>query len=239
VSLTISSNGMKTFQSRINRTADNLANVQTPGFHAHRSQPEPVKNQSGSTPSSGSLKTTRASIRNTGRDLDLSLNGNGFLKLETGSGTGFVRTGRFGIDARGQVVHIPSGDRLIGENGPVRIDSDEPIDGINVRENGRLEVQFANNSTTSAGRIEVARFRNPAGLLRGNDGILKQTANSGEPRDVTPGRGVQVQQGRIETSNVSVVDQLLSLERDLRFFQMNSRAFNVKNEMLRRISTTL
>lgn len=238
MSLTIAQNGMKSFQSQVNQIADNLANLQTPGFQAHLTEQQALGNQSGSTTIQTSLQTTKGPLKSTGRALDLSQRGQQLFQLETRNGTGYIRSGRFSSDSEANIVHASSGHRLLGQQGPIQIDDPQIIQNLSVREDGTV-IGETGNGNKSFGEIQPVRFPNPGGLRREHDGILRETANSGEPIPLDTERRASVRSGQLEMSNVSVIDQSLGLQRNQRFFQLNARAFRVQNQMLQRLTTNL
>lgn len=113
VTLTVSQNGMRSFQTQINQISDNLANMQTPGFQAQLTEQQALNHQSGSRTIQSSLKITPGPIKRTDRSLDLSLEGNQFFPVETDTGRGFLRSGRFQRDREGK--HHPC---RIGSSSP-------------------------------------------------------------------------------------------------------------------------
>lgn len=229
---------MKSFRTQVDQIADNVANLQTPGFQAHLTEQQALSNQSGSTTIQTSLRTTTGPIKSTGRPLDLRLRGDQLFELETANGAEFIRSGRFGRDSDGNIVHESSGQRLLGRQGPLQINDPESIQNISVRQDGTVIGKTGQGNQTF-GEIQPVRFPNPGGLRRGNNGTLRESANSGEPIRVDTARRAPVRSGELEMSNGSLIDQMLSLQRSQRFFELNSRAFRVQNQMLQRLTTNL
>jgi flagellar basal-body rod protein FlgG len=84
----------------------------------------------------------------------------------------------------------------------------------------------------------VAGFINPAGLESKGQNLFAETAASGTPSANTPGtNGLgTLQQGYVETSNVNVVEELVSMIQTQRAYELNSKAISTSDQMLQRLS---
>ncbi len=91
---------------------------------------------------------------------------------------------------------------------------------------------------TQIGNIQLADFINPGGLQAIGNNLYLETASSGPPTVGDPGtNGLGVlDQGFLETSNVSVTEELVDLITAQRAFEINSRAVQVSDEMLKRLA---
>ncbi|MEQ1659216.1 MAG: flagellar hook-basal body complex protein, partial [Hylemonella sp.] len=94
-----------------------------------------------------------------------------------------------------------------------------------------------NVSPQPIGTIALASFINPAGLEPRGQNLYAETAASGQPNTGTPGaNGLgQLMQGFLETSNVNVVQELVSMIQTQRAYEMNSKAIQTSDQMLQKL----
>jgi flagellar basal-body rod protein FlgG len=96
-------------------------------------------------------------------------------------------------------------------------------------------------AATELGRIEIARFVNPSGLMALGNNLFAETAASGTPQ-VGPagadGRG-SLRQGALEASNVNVVQELVDMIETQRAYEVNSKMISSTDEMLRNANQQL
>jgi flagellar basal-body rod protein FlgG len=88
------------------------------------------------------------------------------------------------------------------------------------------------------GNIELAGFVNPAGLEPLGGNMYAETVASGNPINGAPGTGGlgQMMQGYVETSNVNVVQELVTMIQTQRAYEMNSKAIQTSDQMLQRLA---
>ena len=176
---------------------------------------------------------TQGSMQQTNNQLDVAVKGNGFFQVTQPDGTiGYTRDGSFQVDAQG---------RLVTSSGlPV-------ANGITVPPNA-VSVSIANDGTVSAtlsgnaapqniGTLALANFVNPAGLEPRGENLYAETAASGQPNGGTAGtNGLgTIMQGFLETSNVNVVQELVSMIQTQRAYEMNSKAIQTSDQMLQKL----
>lgn len=229
-------NALATDEARMERVASNLANVQTPGYKrelvaeqgafanamdAARQEATSSEIDGARWPQSG-VRLVRdmhpATLRPTGRTLDLALSGAGFFELATDHGPAYTRRGDFQIDARGRIVN-GEGHALLGQGGEIVVTSDHvKVDGA-----GRV----------FDGDKQVAQLR--VVDIAPND---LQAAGAG--RYVTVGSSVQelpagrigVKQGFLENANVDTAHEMVSLSTTVRHFEALLRMAQGRDEML-------
>ena len=90
----------------------------------------------------------------------------------------------------------------------------------------------------SVGQLQLASFVNPTGLEPKGQNIFAETAASGAPQAGTPGQNGlgQLRQGFVETSNVNVVEELISMIQTQRAYELNSKAIQTSDQMLARLA---
>ncbi|MDZ4722890.1 MAG: flagellar basal-body rod protein FlgG [candidate division Zixibacteria bacterium] len=243
--------GMSAQQMNVDNIANNLANVNTTGFKKSKIEFQDILYQNfrragsatavgsqapaglaigyGTKPSATTRQFTTGDLQLTGNPLDISIEGDGFFQVRQPDGsTAYTRDGAFKMSADGRVV-TSDGYYLLPE-----ISLPEDALSVSIGRDGTVEVQqFGQDETTQVGSIELARFINPAGLTSIGRNLMTQTGASGAPVTNTPGQGGigEVNQGYLEISNVSVVDEMVNMIIAQRAYEMNSKAIQTADDM--------
>ncbi|MBI4383258.1 MAG: flagellar basal-body rod protein FlgG, partial [Nitrospinae bacterium] len=162
--------------------------------------------------------------------LDLAIQGDGFFQVTLADGTiAYTRAGAFKLDNTGQIV-TSDGLRL---EPAITV----PPDALQVSVDNQGSVSVTQPGATAPanlGTIQLATFQNPAGLQAIGFSLFKETDASGTPTTGTAGidnRGT-VQQGFLELSNVSVVEEMVNLITAQRAYEVNSRSVQTADQML-------
>lgn len=196
--------------------ANNLANINTPGFKAdlYQAQTMYLTDQNGlvqnNSPSfivemPSTVDTTPGEIVTTGRPLDVAVSGNGYLAIQGADGEVYTRGGSFHLDAEGQLL-TASGQPVIGEGGPIAI---PPARKIEIGSDGTISVvPLEGDSKTLAviDRIKTVSL-NAGQFTRGLDGSLRLNQGGVADQDTN----IQVVSGALEGSNVSAVEQMVQM----------------------------
>ncbi|WP_035053206.1 flagellar basal-body rod protein FlgF [Andreprevotia chitinilytica] len=201
--------------------AHNLANASTPGFRAELASFRAVPAFGGGTLPTRSFvvqQTTGADLspgilQATGRDLDVAVNGDGWMTVQTPTGEAYTRNGSFEIDATG-LLKTRNGETVMGENGPITIPENSKV--IIAPDGTVSATDLANpTQTNQLGRLKLV---NPAAseLEKGSDGLFRQ--RNGDPAQ--PDATVKLAGGMLETSNVNSVDQLVDMVSSQRQYDM-------------------
>lgn len=243
--------GMHAQETKVNVIANNLANINTSGFkksqldfqdlmYLHVTSPASETDAGTQTPTglevgngvrvASSLKVfTQGELENTGRPLDMAIQGDGFFKVATPNGDRYTRDGAFRVDANGDLV-TASGYRL--EPG-ITIPADWKT--ISIGANGTVSVVSGTSSEAQqVGKISLVRFPNSSGLNSEGDNLYSWSAAAGsavEADPMTSGLG-SIRQGMRERSNVQMVDELVNMIMAQRAYEINSRAIKAGDEML-------
>jgi flagellar basal-body rod protein FlgG len=243
--------GMMAQQTNIDVISNNLANVNTTGFKKSRVDFEDLLYQTvrtaGSTASQGatlptglqighgvkSVSTTKmftqGDFTNTGNALDLVIEGDGFFQVQMPDGsTAYTRDGAFKMDGEGRIVNS-EGYLLQPE---ISIPTDAT--SITIGTDGTVSVTMADDTNQEIGRIELARFLNPAGLVNVGGNMMKETDASGTAMTGNPGEdGIgTLSQGFLEMSNVKVIEEMVNMIVAQRAYEINSKAIQAADEML-------
>jgi flagellar basal-body rod protein FlgF len=203
-------------------TANNLANASTIGFKAqeHRFRAVPVLGEGMPTrafvvDASVSDVFDEGPLLFTGRNLDVAVQGRGWLAVQLPDGTeAYTRAGSFDVDVNG-VLQTKSGYPVLGDGGPLNI---PPDNSIEIAPDGTISVVptfGARNSSSAIGRLKLV---NPpdADLVRGADGLFRLRSGQPAAADET----VKVSPGSLEGSNVNVTDAMVNLISLSRQFEM-------------------
>jgi flagellar basal-body rod protein FlgG len=254
-SLWISKTGMEAQQVQLDVISNNLANVSTNGFKKSRAVFEDLMYQNlrqvGSNTSEQSTLPTglqiglgvrtvatsrsfsQGNLQQSNNNLDVAIQGNGFFQLTLPDGTlGYTRDGAFQIDNQGRLV--TSGGLPVA-NG-ITVPSNAT--SIAIATNGAVTAQIPGSTAPQAiGTISLASFINPAGLEPKGQNIYTESVSSGQPNVGTAGaNGLgTLMSGFVETSNVNVVQELVSMIQTQRAYEMNSKAIQTSDQMLQKL----
>ena len=255
-SLWISKTGLDAQQTQMDVISNNLANVSTNGFKRGRAvfedllyqtlrQPGAQSSQQTQIPTGLQLGTgvrpvstarifTQGNIQKTDSTLDVAIQGNGFFQVLLPDGTiGYTRDGSFQKDNQGQIV--------TADGYPVQPNITIPNNALTVSigSDGTVSItQAGTAATTQIGSIQLATFINPGGLQSIGQNLFLETAASGTPTPNTPGTngaGI-VNQGYVETSNVNVAEELVTMIQTQRAYELNSKVVSTSDAMLGRLT---
>jgi flagellar basal-body rod protein FlgG len=177
---------------------------------------------------------TQGALQQTGNDLDVAINGAGFLQVLLPDGTpAYTRDGSFQKDNQGQIV-TSSGYPL---QPSVTIPSNALT--VTISSDGVVSIsQPGTSATTQVGTLQVATFINVGGLQTVGENLYMETASSGTPTPSTPGtNGAGVLNQRyVETSNVNVAEELVSMIQTQRAYELNSKVVSTSDAMLARLT---
>ena len=256
-SLWISKTGMEAQQMQLDTISNNLANVSTTGFkrsnvafedlmYQNLRQVGSASSEQSQLPTGLQLGTgvrvvgtarqfTQGNVQQSSNNLDVAIQGNGFFQVTMPDGSiGYTRDGSFKINAQGQVVTsngfaVANGITVPAnaENLVIRADGNVTA---SIKENGRMVER-------QIGTLALASFINPAGLEPRGQNMYIETAASGQPNTGTPGlNGMgSLMQGYLETSNVNVVQELVTMIQTQRAYEMNSKAIQTSDQMLQKL----
>ena len=251
-SLWTSATGMQAQALNLDVIANNLANVNTAGFKKSRAEfqdllyetlrpagtsssqdtqvPAGIQIGHGTRPSTVLKIFSQGNMENTKNELDLAIEGDGFFQIILPNGeTAYTRDGAFKLDSDGRIVNS-DGFALEPE---ITIPSDAV--SVSVGIDGTVSVLQAGDSIPSEiGTIELARFVNPAGLISTGRNLYITSEASGDEMTGIPGEdGLgSLAQGFLEMSNVSVVDEMVSMITAQRAYETNSKSIQTADEML-------
>jgi len=164
----------------------------------------------------------------TGNELDMAIEGDGFFKVLSGDEELYTRAGNFKLDSEGYIT-TAAGERLQPE---VSIPADTVI--INLQPNGHLVAYGLGNTELATADIPLYNFPNPGGLYAVGRNLLRPTDGSGDAIEGTAGSdgfGTLVN-NYLENSNVTVVEEMVDMIVGQRAYEANSKTIQTSDDML-------
>lgn len=242
--------GMLGQQLQLDTVSNNLANVNTTGFKKSRAQFEDLFYQTirevgvetsgggqiptgiqvgmGVRPTSVQRIFTQGDFVQTGNDLDVAIQGDGFFKIIRNGNEYYTRSGTFKRDGEGYIV-TGNGDRLQPEfaipNNTIT---------LTINDGGLITAMDAAQQVLGSVQLTLHNFINPAGLKSVGGNLLQETLASGAPIEANPGtEGLgTLAQTFLENSNVDVTEEMVNLIITQRAFEANSKTIQTADQLL-------
>jgi flagellar basal-body rod protein FlgG len=258
-SLWVAKSGLEAQQTRMTIVSQNLSNVNTTGYKRSRAifedllyqnvvQAGGLTSQQTEAPTGLNLGTgvrlvatdkqfSQGNIVTTNNPLDIAIQGRGFFEILMPDGSqAYTRDGTFQLDADGQLV--PSSGYSLQPSVTIPAGTQSVTIGVDGVVSAVLPGQ---TQPVQVGTLQLSDFVNPAGLQPRGENLYIETIASGPPQPGTPGlNGVgSVAQGSLETSNVSVVEELVAMIETQRAYEMASRAIESSDQMLQHLTNSL
>lgn len=252
-SLMIAASGMEVQQTNMDVISNNLANVNTAGFKRSRGDFQDLLYQTvmlPGAPSSSSTEVptgmqiglgsrvvsvskifTQGEFRQTGNELDVAIEGEGFFQVLLPTGEkAYTRDGAIKRNSQGKLV-TPNGYAL-----EPSISLPDNASQVTIAADGTLSVVLAGSTVpTIVGTIQLARFSNPSALRSLGKNLLAETTSSGTPTVGNPGQNGfgTLAQGFLEASNVNIIEEMVSMIVGQRAYEINSKVIQTVDQMLR------
>jgi len=248
--------GMNVQQNNIDVTSNNISNVNTTAFKKDRAEFADLMYQSLNYTANATSENTnnptgidvglgvrmsgvqksfiQGSLKQTGNDLDVAIQGKGFFQITTPDGeTSYSRNGSFKKDVDGALV-TAQGFKL---NPEIVIPSN--LTNVSIAQDGTVSAMNpADGVITELGQITLVDFVNPAGLAPKGNGLYNATSTSGDAIEGNPGTEAfgSLQQGMLESSNVQLVNAMVDLITAQRAYEANSKALTTTDQMLQQVN---
>jgi flagellar basal-body rod protein FlgF len=213
----LSMSGAKAAMQRQDTLANNLANVSTVGFRAELQafRSLPVQG-SGASTRAFTLETTTGydntpgPVNSTGRNLDVAVRGDSWLAVQALDGTeAYTRAGSLDVSADGTLV-TRAGLQVLGDGGPIQL---PPNSEPSIAGDGSINARLPNGTSSVVGRLKLVTPETK--LERGIDGLFR--ASGGDPLEADA--TARVQDGALEGSNVSPVENMVAMISAARQFE--------------------
>jgi len=206
-------------------TAHNLANAGTAGYKSETAAFRSVQVDGPGHPTrayallaSTGADLSSGSIQRTGRDLDVAVQGDGFIAIQARDGSeAYTRDGGFELDTEG-VLQTRSGLQVLGEGGPIVIPPDSTV---TIGRDGTVSISTNGQSLANITAIGKIKLVNPPReqIAKGSDGLFHM--RGGATADADPNVGLVA--GAIESSNVNAVASMVDMIKLARQFEMQMK----------------
>ena len=248
----IGSSGMNAQQTRLDAISNNLANADTTGFKrdiaVSKSFPEllmrrmnddgvyetpfgsadvaPIIGKIGLGVETNELYTDfeQGSFKQTSTHTDMALSGEGFFSVHTPQGERYTRNGNFLVGKEG-ILETKEGYPVLGENGYIHVADDRFV----VNQDGMV---YSENDMELIDRLKVVRFDNERYLEKMGSSLYKDTNVTGPAYIAEGNERPQFLQGYIETSNVNVVNEMVSMIEVNRAYEANQKTIQSQDTMM-------
>jgi len=251
--LKIAATGMSAQQMRVETISNNLANMNTTGYNARRAEfadlhyqqvsragtinasdgtvlPTGVQLGLGVRPAAITIHLAQGALAETGNDLDLAIDGSGYLEVTLPSGEpAYTRDGSLKRSAEGLIV-TSEGYSVSPE---IVIPTD--VRSISINGVGEVYAYFSENAEGQLlGQFDLAAFTNPKGLEAMGSNLFIETEASGPALLSTPGEdGLgTLRQGYLESSSVDAVREVTELIEAQRGYEMNAKVISAVDQMM-------
>jgi flagellar basal-body rod protein FlgG len=248
--------GMNAQQNNIDVTSNNIANVNTTAFKQDRAEFADLMYQTLNYTANATSENTnnptgmdvglgvrvsgvqksflQGSLKQTGNDLDIAIQGKGFFQIETPAGElAYSRNASFKVDSEGSKVN-GQGYKLIPE-----IVIPANLTNTSIAADGTVSAMNpADGNINILGKITLVDFINSAGLAPKGNGLYSSTTISGDAIEGTPNNEAfgALQQGMLESSNVQLVNEMVDLITAQRAYEANSKSLTTTDQMLQQVN---
>jgi len=251
--LKIAATGMSAQQMRVEVISNNLSNMSTTGYNARRAEfadlhyqqmaragtvsasdgtvlPTGIQLGLGVRPAAVSMQLQQGALSATGGDLDVAIEGNGYLEVTLPSGQlGYTRDG--GLKRTGEGLIVTSEGYAVSPEVVIPDDARS----VSINADGEIYAYFADQPEGQLlGQFTMAGFSNPKGLEAMGSNLFVETEASGPALQSTPGQdGLgTLRQGYLEDSSVDAVREITDLIEAQRGYELNSKVISAADQMM-------
>jgi flagellar basal-body rod protein FlgG len=224
--------GMEAQQQQFNAISNDMANLDTPGYqstivgfhdllYSNGAYGSNVATGAGSAASIVGRDQSQGAINQTGRQLDVAIQGQGYLEVRRPDGSiGLTRDGGLQLNAKRQLTNQQGA--LVQP--PITIPSGVSTDQITIGSDGTVEA-----AGKRVGKLSLVDVPAPDGLVADGDNLYSATAASGA---IKTAKNATLQQGALEGSNVDLGDEMAKMMTAQQEYQMGSQAIQYQGQML-------
>jgi flagellar basal-body rod protein FlgG len=232
-------NGMMLLQEMVDNTSNNLANANTSGFKKalmasisevqnKRNDENKLHHDESHWMSESRINWEQGSFIDTQNPMDIAIQGNGFLSVETPEGVRYTRSGNLTRNGVGELVTL-QGYKVLDQGGnPIVVQGEN----FQVSSSGTINV-----NGQAAGRLAVVDFADRTQLQR--EGRNAYSLREGSDQIPTEAVDFELKQGVVEASNVNVIDSMVELIRFQRNYELNQKAATSSDETLQKAVTEI
>ncbi|MFH1739890.1 MAG: flagellar hook basal-body protein [bacterium] len=221
--------GLNSSRLRSATRANNLANLNTPGYKAQRAESATGPRGDSVRISAVGRNQSQGSLQPTGNPMDVAINGPGFFQVQDAAGnTFYTRAGAFQQDAAGNLV--TSNGLALAPGAAV-----PPGSQVSFGSDGTISAQTGNAPAAPIGQMQLANFSNPEGLTLVGDNLAAATPASGPPTMGAPGAGGlgTLIPGFLESSNVDLTGEIVDQIVEVNVNAANAAMIRTADEMNR------
>lgn len=212
--------------------SNNLANAATPGFRADLEAFRAMPVFGPGAPSRVYAMAERpavnfdpGTIETTGNDLDIAIDGEGFIAVQAADGTeAYTRAGNLRMTGNG-LLETGNGRPVLGNGGPIAI---PPAEALVIGSDGTISIRPVGQESNALAQIDRIKLVKPdlKELVKGEDGLFRLKSGANAEEDAT----VRVVQGALETSNVNAVAEMINMITYQRNFELQVRAMQTAEQ---------
>ena len=232
---------MQVLQKSQDVTADNLANINTPGFKGNKLFYRMMSDNINGTEIKRAIPMSQINLDQgilepTGNEFDVAINGNGFFKVQEGDQEFLTRDGRFSLNADGFLVNS-NGAQILGESGPIQLSS---LFENNPEHGGTNKLEISKDGSI----LINGRVQDKLQILNVEDStVLERQGNSyftvkDEIELSEDGIGM-VMQGYFEKGNVEPLAEMVDMMRNMQMFESQQKALKTTDDMLSQVTSGL
>jgi flagellar basal-body rod protein FlgF len=229
----IASEAARQMQTAQSLVSHNLANASTTAFKADLYQAQSQYLRGGAIEASATTSSLEqgvdwspGNIQPTGRDLDIAINGEGWMRVIGPDGTeSLSRRGDLRVDTTGQLLD-GAGNMVMGNGGPIAL---PPYSSMTIGSDGTISIVPLGEPPTAIVALERIMLVNPpvADLRKGLDGQVRVEDMAG----LEPDASVRIAVGSLEGSNVNPITAMVQMIQLSRSFEAHTQAMKTANEL--------
>ena len=202
--------GNMAMMKQLDVLANNLANVNTPGFKKDTISFQAILANSGLQGTEGSVDSpmlikesysidySAGQVKVTDNTFDIALDGDGFFAINTPQGKAYTRQGNFKLDANSRLVTV-DGYEVLGNGAPI------VINGGSVSFDAKGKILVEGQET---GTVDVVDFPKPYDLRKIGSALFMPNDVNATPQ---PAKDTVVRQGYLEGSNVNTLEEMVRM----------------------------
>tara|TARA_R110001592_G_scaffold363398_2_gene687992 strand:+ start:59191 stop:59931 length:741 start_codon:yes stop_codon:yes gene_type:complete len=214
-------------------TSNNLAHASTTGFRADLAmaqtrylEGEGLSSRAYGSVSASAVDFSKGVINTTGRELDLAVNGPGWMVVQAADGSeAYSRRGDLHITELGQLIN-GAGQALMGDSGPIAL---PPFSEIAIGGDGTVSIVGLGEDANALAAVATIKLVNPdnADLVKGEDGLIRMREGEAAAVDDT----VRIISGSLESSNVNTIAAMVDMIELARQFESYVKMMGTAEEM--------
>jgi flagellar basal-body rod protein FlgF len=214
----------------------NLANASTTGFRADLSAfrsravaGSGYASRAYATNSTTGWDQTQGALVSTGRDLDVAIQGPGWIAVQGPDGReAYTRAGDLRVDPSGMLM-TGTGHTVLGDGGPLSV---PPNSSVMIAADGTVSIVPLGQGPETTALVGRIKLVNPPAqsLVRGEDGLFRDSQNIGMRADAPADANVRLASGVLESSNVNTADAMVTMIELARHFDLQVKAMRTAEE---------